>query len=174
MFETYPKQTCRNHAWICGPNGKQILSVPVNKPSGNHTLTRDVRCDNSVDWQRIHWRAIETAYSNSPYFLYYQDYFRIHYQKKYDFLADVNSEILDTIFRLMHFQRDWSFTQTWERQPAELTDLRLSLTAKHATAECPPYTQTFMEKLGFFPNLSVLDVLFNLGPESPDYLLSVN
>lgn len=173
LYETYPKQTFRNHACIYGPNGKQILSIPVTKPGGNHTLTKDVLIANSQSWQRIHWRAIETAYSNSPYFLYYQDYFRPFYEKPFELLADFNAEILLTVFRLLQFDADCRFTGSYEKHPSSLADHRNDLTSKHASALCPVYTQTFSERHGFIPNLSVLDLIFNLGPEAKEYLLTV-
>ena len=73
-FETYTKQTCRNHCLIYGPNGRQTLSIPVIKVNGNHTITKDIRISTHQPWQKIHWRSIKTAYSNSPFFLFYQDY----------------------------------------------------------------------------------------------------
>jgi hypothetical protein len=72
-FETYPKQTIHNRCRILGPNGLQVLSVPVVRVNGNHTLTKDIRIAETIPWQRLHWRSIETAYNNSPFFLYYKD-----------------------------------------------------------------------------------------------------
>lgn len=173
LDETYPRQTCRNRACIYGPNGRQTLSIPVNKPGGNHTKTRDIRVSYDLPWQNTHWRSIGAAYSNSPYFLYYADYFRPFYEKKFEFLADINSEILESLCRLLRISADFSLSETYEKVPAGLRDLRLSLTAKQAAAACPPYTQTFAEKHGFLSNLSIIDVIFNLGPESAEYLDSV-
>ena len=173
LHETYPKQTCRNHAGIYSPNGRQTLSVPVTKPEGNHSKTKDIRIAPGLSWQRTHWRSIEAAYSNSPFFLYYQDYFRPFFEKPYEFLADVNSEILETLLRLLQIPTSISFSESYIVSPPNLKDLRLSLTAKHAEAYCPLYTQTFSEKHGFIPNLSVLDLIFNLGPESAEYLALV-
>ena len=170
LHETYPKQTCRNHACIYSPNGRQTLSFPVNKPEGNHSKTKDIRIAPGMPWQRTHWRSIEAAYSNSPFFLYYQDYFRPFFEKQYEFLADVNTEILETLMRLLQIPTKISFSESYDPAPSGLKDLRTSLTAKHAAASCPLYTQTFSEKHGFIPNLSILDLIFNLGPESAEYL----
>ena len=173
LYETYSKQTCRNHADIYSPNGKQTLSIPVNKPGGNHTKTRDIRISYALPWNKTHWRAIEAAYNNSPFFLYYQDYFLPFFLKKYEYLVDLNSEILETLFRLVQISKEIRFTQTYQKKPADMLDLRLDLTAKHAKAICPPYTQTFAEKHGFIPNLSIIDLIFNSGPETREYLNSV-
>ena len=170
MHETYPKQTCRNHTCIYGPNGKQTLSIPVTRPGGNHTKTRDILISYALPWQRTHWRAIEAAYNNSPFFLYYKDYFIPFFDKEYEFLADYNWEILETVFRLLRISREVRLTETYVKTPEGMTDLRNELTAKHAEFNNPPYTQTFSERFGFIPNLSILDLLFNLGPETPEYL----
>ncbi|MCX6282930.1 MAG: WbqC family protein [Bacteroidetes bacterium] len=173
LYETYPKQTCRNHTNIYGPGGKQTLSIPVNKPAGNHTRTMDIRISYALPWNKTHWRAIEAAYNNSPYFLYYQDYFRPFFENEYDFLADFNSEILETVYRLLRISGRIRFAETFVRYPEGMRDLRNELTAKHAMAICPPYTQTFSEKHGFLSNLSIIDLVFNLGPEAAEYLQSV-
>jgi hypothetical protein len=173
LDETYPKQTCRNHACIYSPNGKQTLSIPVHKPGGNHTKTRDIRISYALPWNKTHWRAIEAAYNNSPFFIYYQDYFIPFYEKEYEFLADLNSEILETVFRILRISRPLRFNETYVSNPEGLRDLRQELTEKHARAVCPVYTQTFAEKHGFIPNLSIIDLLFNLGPETPEYLQSI-
>jgi len=173
LDETYPKQTCRNRADIYGPNGKQTLIVPVSKLRGNHTRTRDIRISYALPWYKIHRRSIEAAYRNSPFFLYYQDYFLPFFEKKYEFLVDFDSEILETLFRVLQISKEIRFTESYLKQPEGLLDLRQDLTAKHATAICPPYTQTFAEKHGFIPNLSIIDLLFNVGPETLDYLKSI-
>jgi len=173
LEETFPKQTCRNHAGIYGPNGRQSLSVPVSRPGGNHTKTRDVRISYALPWNKTHWRAIEAAYNNSPFFLYYKDYFIPFYSKKYEFLADLNSEILETLLRLLQVSKQIRYAETYIKQPEGMVDLRVLLTAKHATANCPPYTQTFSEKHGFISNLSIIDLIFNSGPETAEYLQTV-
>ncbi len=170
LEETYTKQTCRNHFNIYGPNGKQTFSIPVTKPGGNHTKTRDILISYALPWQRTHSRAIEAAYNNSPFFLYYKDYFIPFFDKEYEFLADYNSEILETIFRLLRISREVRLTETYVRNPEGMLDLRTELTSKQAKFNNPIYTQTFSERYGFLPNLSILDLLFNLGPETSEYL----
>jgi hypothetical protein len=160
-FETYKKQTCRNHCLIYGPNGKQKLSVPVIKVNGNHTLTRDIHISYFQNWQAIHWRSIETAFNNSPFFLYYRDYFEPFYVKKFDFLLDFNTKLLEVLFMIFRIGKEIEFTDHFENSPVTPNKLLF-----------PPYTQVFENKSGFLPDLSVIDLLFNLGPDALEYLSS--
>jgi hypothetical protein len=169
--ETYTKQTCRNHSIIFGPNGRQRLSIPVIKTNGNHTLTKDVQVSTHQPWQKIHWRSIQTAYNNSPFFLYYQDDFIHFYEKPYKFLLDLNLEILNTLFQLLKIECPVGLTENYEKSPAGILDLRDSLDEKNSvqTTYFPHYTQVFESRHGFIPGLSILDVIFNLGPEASLY-----
>jgi hypothetical protein len=159
-FETYHKQTFRNHCIIAGPNGKQQLTVPVIKVNGNHTLTKDIRISYSQEWQKNHWRSIETAYNNSPFFLYYRDYLEPFYLKKSDFLLDFNTKLLEIIFIILRVEKEIGFTDHFG-----------NLTADDFNLIFPPYTQVFENKSGFVPNLSIVDLIFNLGPEAREYLM---
>jgi hypothetical protein len=158
-FETYKKQTCRNHCAIYGPNGRQRLSIPVIKVNGNHTLTKDIRISYSQDWQKVHWRSIETAYNNSPFFLFYRDHLEPFYFKKFDFLLDFNTKLLDVLFMIFRIEKEIGFTDHFGKASIHQDHLFF-----------PSYTQVFEAKSGFLPNLSVIDLLFNLGPEAVDYL----
>lgn len=169
--ETYRKQSCRNHCRIYGPNGIQTLIVPVIKVNGNHTLTRDIRISSSLSWQKNHWRSIETAYRNSPFFLYYQDLFEYHFEKKYNFLIDLNSSLLQSVFDALKVSLKTSFTEEFLKP--SLNNPGEYLVSKKYTPSCPPYHQVFFSKFGFVPNLSIIDVLFNLGPETNSYLNTV-
>lgn len=174
-METYRKQTQRNHCHIYGPNGKQQLTIPVEKPGGNHTLTRDVRISDHEPWQRTHWRSIETAYNNSPFFLFYRDFFEPFYLKKHTFLLDFDQELLNQIISILKIPVKIEFTSRFEKTPAELTDLRnIRLTAAESFQTGGyHYTQVFEPARGFIPGLSILDILFNLGPETKQYILNL-
>ncbi|MDP4281407.1 MAG: WbqC family protein [Bacteroidota bacterium] len=166
-YETFPKQTYRNRCAIYGPNGKQILIVPVKKPDGNHTLTKEIRIDNKVPWQKLHWRSIETAYNNSPFFLYYRDIFEIFFKKRFDFLTDLNTEILYSVFKLLGKDRKINYTQAYS--PEDHSFAYEQILNKHFFPSYSPYTQVFSAEKGFFSNLSILDCLFNLGKDTADY-----
>jgi len=171
-FETYTKQTCRNHCVIYGPNGPQILSIPVYKVYGNHTMVKDIQISYTNPWQKIHWRSIETAYNNSPFFLYYRDHFEPFYRKRFDLLLELNTELLKVIFKILGSEKEIELTDHYSKQPNDLLDKRNLVRRKmdFSKISFPEYQQPFIPKFGFLPNLSVIDLIFNLGPEASDYI----
>ncbi len=170
-WETYQKQTFRNHCEIGGPNGRQRLTIPVNKPGGNHTKTKDIRIASHLPWQKIHWRSFEAAYNKSPFFLYYQDYLLPFYEKDFTFLLDFNLQLLETIFQAIRLEKTTTPTDSFEYAPSGITDLRQSSGIRHPVPgiRYPEYYQVFADRHGFIQNLSIVDLLFNLGPETLSY-----
>jgi len=173
QFETYPKQTSRNHCFIYGPNGVQKLSIPIKK-YGNHTLTKDIRISISTQWKRYQWRSIETAYNNSPFFLYYKDELEKVFERSSEFLIELNTQLLETIFRMLRITKKISFTPEFLKNPDGIEDQRESSKNKEITdhVSFPPYTQVFAGTHGFVPNLSIIDLIFNLGPDATEFLIS--
>jgi hypothetical protein len=173
-FETYPKQTFRNHCHIYGPNGLQKLSIPVIKVNGNHTQTKDIRISENIPWKRLHWRSIETAYNNSPFFLYYKDTFIKVFEKQFDFLIDLNTHLLITIFTILKIENEIGFTDQFIKNPEGISDIQgFSSKKKIITSDAfPHYTQVFSPIHGFLADLSIVDLIFNLGPEAKDFLVS--
>jgi len=173
QYETYPKQTYRNRCEIYTANGKIPLIIPVHKPNGNHTMTKDILVSGHEKWQLLHWRAIKTAYANSPFFLYYQDELQPLFEEKVNGLIDFNTKLLHTILDLIGLKSRISFTTEFIADQAEVLDYRWRITPKKTFDELPAkeYYQSFNEKHGFIPNLSIIDLLFNLGPETLGYLL---
>ena len=135
--------------------------------SGEKVLDKDVRISNT-DWQRVHWAAIESAYNNSPFFLYYSDDIRPMYEKKFDFLLDFNLQLQEVILPLIGLDTKLTLTESYS-ETNEL-DFREKLSPKHKGEPVnfilKPYYQVFKEKFGFVENLSILDLLFNMGNES--------
>ncbi len=174
-YETYTKQTCRNRCIIFGPNGRQTLSIPVIKSNGNHTLTKDILISPHQPWQKIHWRSIQTAYNNSPFFLYYQDHLVRFYEKNYKFLLDLNLELIQTLLELLKIESRVKFTVEYEKNKTNVKDLRANFGTKQIDQQLnyPHYTQVFEPSHGFIPGLTTLDLLFNLGPEASPYLKSI-
>ncbi len=173
--ENYQKQTYRNRCNILTANGTLPLAVPVCH--GNPKIViRDVRIDYKTDWQRKHWKAIESAYNGSPFFQYYADFFIPFFQKKQEFLFDYNINILKVINKLLEINQDFFLTENYVKQDEDLLDYRQIIHPKRCNEEnyalriISPYPQVFDHKFGFTPNLSILDLLFNLGNESREYL----
>ena len=169
--EFFPKQTYRNRANIYSPDGLLTLTVPVVKGSKVHTLYKDVRISYDFRWQRQHWMSLETCYRRSAYFEYYEDDFAKFYQTQYTYLFDYNAELLQLLLKLVKMPLNISYTETYEKQYHLLEDLRTGMsTKKESHMEQKPYFQVFEERKGFMRNLSIVDLLFNQGPHSINYL----
>ena len=134
---------------------------------------RDIRISDHGNWRHLHWNAIESAYNHTPFFEYYKDDFRPFYEKRYEFLADFNEELCHLICSLIDIQPVMKRTSEYKTEfaPGE-TDFRERIhPKKDFRLEDPdfspqPYYQVFQERHGFLPNLSIIDLLFNMGPES--------
>ncbi|NDP22888.1 MAG: WbqC family protein [Paludibacter sp.] len=167
--EYYLKQTYRNRCHIAAANGPMALSIPVEKASGEKLLTRDVRISEHNDWQIQHWRSIESAYNSTPFFEYYKDDLLPFYEKKWNFLWDFNFEIQSKILELLDLQLEIQLTREYKATLDENTlDLRESI---HPKKENPlgvskNYYQVFEQRFGFQPNMSIIDLLLNMGNES--------
>jgi len=171
QFENFIKQTYRNRCVILGGNGPIQLIVPVVKGRGPKILIKDLKISYDTDWQRNHWRTIFSAFNSSPFFEYYKDDIQPFFEKKHQFLLDFNLKIHDTICELLEIQNSAVLTDDFEKVPTGTLNLRECISPKIKTQtdshfQAIEYTQVFSEKLGFVPNLSILDLLFNEGPNS--------
>jgi hypothetical protein len=177
IHETYPKQTWRNRCSILSANGPLALSIPVERPEGNHTPTCLIRISPHLPWQKQHWRSIETAYSKSAFFLYYQDFFEPFYSSAPpQHLIEWNQSLLIQLFRAIGMNPVIKNTIRFEKEANGRTDLRNSISPKEKTIQklnqdiFPEYFQPFSDRFGFARNQSVIDLLFNLGPDTLPYL----
>lgn len=170
QWESFQKQTYRNRCLIAAPNGIQALTVPVE-----HTvspLIKDLKVSDHGNWRHLHWNALVTAYSESPFFEYYQDDIRPFYEQRWDYLLDYNEAIRTKICELIDIQPKVTLTGEYSRSSDN--DYREAIRPKHSAPD-PDFTprsyyQVYQQKHGFLPNLSILDLLFNMGPESIFYL----
>ena len=170
--ETYLKQSYRNRCEIYTANGKLALTIPVEKINGNHTQIDEIEISTQSKWQVLHWRALRTAYANSPFFLYYADDLAPFYQRKFNNLFDFNLVIIQELLALMGIDKSISFTTAFDKAPHDVHDFRYSISPKVSPVQFrfEPYYQVFGEKHGFIPALSILDLLFNMGPEAGQVL----
>jgi len=168
IHDSYQKQSYRNRCQIAGANGAISLSIPIEKPTTTKCKMKDIRLSEHGNWRHLHWNAIISAYNSSPFFEYYEDDFRPFYEKKQTFLHDFNEELRQLICRLIGIQTPLSHTETYIQTISDnATDFReLIHPKKTPIAETPVYYQVFAEKNGFIPNLSIVDLLFNMGSES--------
>ena len=166
QYDNYCKQTYRNRCRIATACGIQTLTIPVVKSDTPKQLMKDVRISDHGEWRHVHWNAIESAYMNSPFFMYYQDDFRPFYEKKYDFLLDFNMELTLLIMNLAGIKKELKLTESYTRATDGILDLRgLAEPGIGEPLNPQPYWQVFRQKYGFLPNLSSIDLLFNMGPE---------
>ena len=173
--DNYQKQTYRNRMYMYSSNGKQTLTVPVKHThSTGRQRYRDVKIENDFDWQKQHWRTLQTAYRTSPFFEFYEDEFAPLFHEPQYSLFELNVKSISLIAECLQFDLSFDFTGTYRKNyENKLSDYRYLINAK-STLKIKPdaYTQVFTEKFGYIENLSVLDLLFNLGPQSLDFLKS--
>ena len=154
VCDHFTKQTLRNRCWIDSPNGPLALTIPVMKTEGK-TMMKDIRISDHGNWRHQHWIALESSYRQSPFFEYYADDFAPFYEKKWEFLVDFNEELMAMVASLLDIEKPVSRTATYEGDAF----------AQLPNCEARPYYQVFAQKHGFLPDLSIVDLLFNQGPE---------
>ena len=165
VCDHFTKQTLRNHCYIDSPSGALTLTIPVVKTEGK-TMMRDVRISDHGNWRHQHWVALESSYRQSPFFEYYADDFAPFYEKKWEFLADFNEELMALTASLLDIQKPISRTMAYEGQEVYEPNKPYEAHGSHGSHWAPrPYYQVFASRHGFLPDLSIVDLLFNLGPE---------
>ena len=166
IHEHFVKQSIRNRCDIYGANGKLQLTIPKQRKGSDKTIIKEIQISYKESWQKEHWNAIVSSYNSSPFFEYYKDEFLPFFEQAEMLLIDFNNKLQGVILKLLKEEKDVKTTTEYLHQ-GDFTDLR------NYTLELnnqKKYDQVFMEKHGFIANLSILDLLFNLGPESADYL----
>lgn len=163
LFEHYVKQTLRNRMAILSPNGVQNLSIPVIKPQGNKTITKNMLISDAENWQKVHWRAIESAYAASPYFEHYGSEVKQLIEFDSENLVDFNLNIHSRIVQWLDLPIQTRFTDTYSTELQNGQDFRNAFRELDLQADYH-YTQVFSPEGKFVADLSILDAIFNLGP----------
>ena len=173
IWETYHKQTYRNRCRVMTANGVESLSVPVVKVNGNHTMTKDMAISPIEPWQHIHSRCLESAYKASPYFDHYYDHLKPIFEGHFERLVDLNDAALQAVLKMLKVKKDIVHTTDYVRDCED--DFREVFTPKKPFDAnlFPTHYQVFSEKFPFAPDLSVLDLIFNEGPEAINYLKQI-
>ena len=179
QHETFQKQTFRNRCLIATTQGIQVLTVPIS--TGDSHAIKDILISDHGNWRHLHWQALQSAYGDSPFFEYYADDLRPFFEKKWDYLLDFNEAIRQKMCELLDIDPQVGYTSSYQplstltSQHSVTNDFRTTIDPKHpaADADFTPcrYYQVFEQKHGFLPNLSILDLLFNMGPKSVFYLI---
>ena len=176
QYDSYQKQTYRNRCVIATANGLQALTVPVDHSplTIDHVQCKDLRISDHNQCRRVHWNALQSAYSESPFFEYYADDIRPFFEQKYEFLIDFNEAIRQKMCELLDIETSVSYSSGFRVHGSGFRDFREVIHAKHPQddPEFQPrsYWQVFQHRYGFQPNLSILDLLFCMGPEAVFYL----
>jgi len=166
---TYQKQTFRNRSEIYGANGKLKLTVPIRHTHGiQKSLDQEVSIAYDTDWQKQHWKSICAAYRSAPYFEFYEADLEPFYQEKIISLFEFNLKLLSQVMQLLEVSFTYKIV-SWNPNVHKRMDHLIDAKQK-VTTGFENYTQVFGTKFGFIPNLSILDVMFNLGPNTSSYL----
>ena len=171
MEDNYQKQTYRNRAHIAHTNGRLLLNIPIkHSKDGTRQKTKDVYVENDFPWQSQHWKSLQTAYRTSPFFEFYEDDLEPLFTEPVGKLMDHNLTIFSLVSELIGIEVDLSKTDRYD-VTSEHMDLRSLVVSKsEASQPFKTYSQVFQSNHGFLSNLSILDLLFNEGPNTLQYL----
>lgn len=171
--DNYQKQSYRNRTVIYGANGRLILNIPVkhlHTPGvKQHQKYKDVRIDHSTNWQQQHWKSLKSAYQTSPFFEFYEDDLAPLFTEEADLLMEFNYRCFYKVCECLQLGINYYKTTEYLREPTGVKDHRELINAKKAIP-VEQYPQVFQNKEGFLSNLSILDLMFNEGPNAVNYL----
>lgn len=171
LFENFPKQTYRSRCNIFGANGKLALIIPIHH-NGSRTL-KEIEISYAEDWQKLHWKSIKIAYQSSPYFEYYESKLEKIFSFKPKTLVEFNLNAIKIILEILKIEKDFTFTESYSESPEMINFREKFSTKKESEYLLKEYYQTFSDKLGFIKDLSIIDLLCNIGPESATYLINI-
>ena len=171
--EFFVKQTYRNRCTILGADGKLDLILPIHKRNSKQ-LMKEVKISYDDNWKKNHWKSIESAYRRSPYFEFYEDeFYTFYHDKEHRLLIDFNMDLMMLILKLLKTTTDFNLSDSYIEQEANIVDYRMEISPKNKSLNefhHPDYIQVFSDKLNFEKNLSIIDLLFNEGPNALSYI----
>lgn len=170
VCDNYQKQSYRNRTEIYAANGKLALTVPVSYTQKNRQLYKEVRIANENQWQQQHLKSLQSAYSMSPFFEYYIDDLMPLFETQFDYILDFNMNCFEVLLDCLQLSINPIKTLIFEKEPAEQKNFKALVNRNHKLNSFQFYTQVFSEKHDFISNLSILDLLFNEGPNTELYL----
>jgi hypothetical protein len=171
VHENFVKQSYRNRCCILSPNGVQNLTIPLVK-SRQRKLTKNMQIAYHENWRKMHWKSLEAAYRSSPYFEYYEDeFYPFYHDKEYKYLIDFSWDLEQKIIELLSIDLTQSKSSQYISDEHLKNDFRNSFSPKIETKlKFNPYIQVFSDRNGFAPNMSIVDLLFNEGPNTINYI----
>jgi len=172
-YEHFVKQTFRNRALIYSANGLQQLIVPIKHGNLYRIPMHEIKISSDSPWHRIHWRSLESAYRKSPYFEYFESELKPFFEKPAEKLFDFNLALTEKIFSLLRLDFNPGFTSAYEKEFPGKKDFRNYFVPGKRNLGLPVYQQVFSDRHNFIPDLSILDLLFNKGMESKNYLAEI-
>ena len=170
VHQNYVKQSYRNRTFIHSANGLHKLTIPVKHSKIKFPML-NAEIDNKIAWQKNHWRSIQTAYSSSPFFEFYKDSLEQVYNMKYTYLVKFNFDMIKLVFEWLDIEIKLKLSKEYKVVYDNSLDLRKKIeNQKHSISKNKIYNQVFFEKNGFLNDLSIIDLIFNEGPNSLSYL----
>jgi len=171
-WENFPKQTYRNRCIIQGANGRLPLTVPIEHSGAR--VVKDIKISYADAWQKLHWKSIQSAYQSSPYFEYYEDDLASLFEKKETFLFDLNLKTLDWVGQKLKWNLSYKLTEEYIKFPKNADDSRMIFNAKiPSNLHHTEYIQVFSDRFDFMNDLSILDLIFNIGTKSAIYIENI-
>jgi len=177
--ENFCKQSYRNRCTIFSANGLLDLVVPVAKTDKPKIPITEVEISYDTLWQKLHFKAIESAYRRSPFYEFYIDDLMVFFNRRYQYLYEFNMQVMRMVCSLMKIPFNIQESREYVKSGEGIIDLRNIIHPKVNQQDTDPkfisphYTQVFADKWGFKPNLSILDLLFNTGPEAKNYFIKL-
>jgi len=174
QHENFVKQSYRSRCTIAGVNGPLDLIIPLEKHP-NHVPIKDVKISYDENWRKLHWKSMESAYRSSPYFEFYEDtLYPLYHEKKIKFLIDYNELLINELTTILDLDLSIWRTESFEKEYSNRDDYRAVIHPKIDTSGqyvFPAYRQVFGDRILFIPNLSIIDLIFNEGPNSTAFLI---